>query len=49
MGYICSKAGLSEDLSASSLDNEQRISLLGSIEAMMYELEEGDWVYSVGQ
>ena len=39
---ICSKAGLTEDLSASSLDNEQRISLLGSIEAMMYELEEGD-------
>ena len=38
---ICSKAGLSEDLSASSLDDEQRISLLDSIESMMHELEEG--------
>ena len=46
---ICSKAGLSEDLSASSLDDEQRISLLVSIESMMHELEGRSWVYSVGR
>ena len=39
---VCSGAGLSEDLSASSLDEAQRASLLNSIASMMDELEEGD-------
>ena len=39
---ICSKAGLSEDLSASSLDTGHRESLLGSIRSMMEELAEGE-------
>ena len=39
---VCSGAGLSEDLSASSLDEAQRASLLNSIASMMDELEEGE-------
>ena len=39
---ICSKAGLSEEIPASSLNSGQRESLLGSIRSMMEELEEGE-------
>ncbi len=39
---ICSKAGLSEDIPASSLNSGQRESLLGSITSMMKDLEKGE-------
>ena len=39
---ICSKAGISEEIPASSLNSGQRESLLGSISSMMEELEEGE-------
>mgnify|MGYP001207341806 FL=1 len=39
---ICSKAGLSEDVPASTLNPEQRESLLESITSMMEELEKGE-------
>ena len=49
---VCSKAGLSEDMLASSLDEEERASLLSSVDSMMDELEKSSgcmlWVEDEG-